>query len=233
MNNHGFRSWIKTIGALRAGLLTVALVGKALLYFFNSPSFTSRNPLILPFAFLVALDFASAVVSSVIFVECLRILACRSTSSWGLKKHFADVFTFVALFGAIKMFFGSQPSNSYNDYGWSLAEKGDFLKAKLSLDIAIKYYPKHTTAYLERAYVHRRLSDFAAALNDCNKAVDLAPKNADTYACRGYTYYYLCDRDKALDGWNKAISLDVNWSGRLDKWTKAVRDPSYKCSTSG
>jgi tetratricopeptide (TPR) repeat protein len=229
MNKAGFKSWIKSIGTLRASLLTVALIGKVLLYIFNSPSFISRKPLILPFSFLVALDFASTVVSSVIVVECLRIAAYRSTSSWGLKGHFAAVFTFIALFVVSKIFIVSQPSNHYYNYGWSLAEKGDYPEAMLSLDIAIKYYPKHTKAYLERAYLHRRLGEFAAALNDCNKASDLAPKNADTYACRGYTYYYLCDRDRALDEWNKAISLDANWSGRLDKWMKAVRDPSYKC----
>ena len=99
----------------------------------------------------------------------------------------------------------------------------------LSLDLAISYYSRHINAYLERAYVHRRSVDFAAALNDCNKAVDLAPKNADTYACRGYAYYALCDRKRAVDEWKKAISLNANLSGRLDKWMRAVKDPSYKC----
>ncbi len=91
------------------------------------------------------------------------------------------------------------------------------------------YDPNNMTAYLERAYVHRMLGDFAAALNDCNRAADLAPKNADTYACRGYTYYGLCEGDKALNEWRKAISLNANLSGALDKWIKAVNGPLYKC----
>jgi Tetratricopeptide repeat len=228
MNNTGFRSWIREIGTLRASVLFVALTGKVFSYILNPPSFISRRPLILPFPFLVLFDFLSAVVTGFIAVECIRI-GFPSTSPWTLKKHFAVAGIVIGLFVASKICVISQTSNQYYSYGWALAEKGNYREAMLSLDIAIKYYPRHIKPYLERAYVHRRLGDFAAALNDCDKATDLAPKNADTYACRGYAYYGLCDRDRAVNEWRKAISLDANLSGRLDKWMKAVNDPLYRC----
>jgi tetratricopeptide (TPR) repeat protein len=228
MNSVGFRSWIKAIGSLRATLLVVAVISKVLLYILNPPSFVSTKPLVLSFPFLVALDFVWVVVTAIIAVECVRI-GFRSTSSWSSRTHFTVVFGLIFLMAASRVLATSQISRQYYSHGWSLAEKGDYQQALLSLRIAVTYDPNNMKAYLERAYVHRMLGDFAAALKDCNRAADLAPKNADTYACRGYTYYGLCEGDKALNEWRNAISLDANLSGALDKWIKAVKHPLYKC----
>jgi tetratricopeptide (TPR) repeat protein len=231
MKNGGFKRWIEAIGSLRATLLFVAVISKVLLYISNPPPFSpfiSTKPLILSFPFLVALDLIGAVVTAIIAVECVRI-GFRSTSAWSSKTHFIVVFGLIVVLAGSRVPAASQTSKTYYSHGWSLAEKGDYQQALLSLEIAVRYDRNHMNAYLERAYVHRMVGDFAAALSDCNKAIDLAPKNADAYACRGYAYYGLCDGDRAINEWRKAISLDANLSGRLDKWMKAVKDPLYKC----
>jgi tetratricopeptide (TPR) repeat protein len=228
MNNLSFRSWIEAIGSLRATLLVVAVVSKVLLYILNPPSFVSNKPLVLSFPFLVALDFVGAVVTAIIAMECVRI-GFRSTSAWSSKTHFIVLFGLIVLLTGSKVLAASQTSRQYYSHGWSLAEKGDYQQALLSLGIAVRYDRNNIKAYLERAYIQRRVGDFTAALNDCNRAADLAPKNADAYACRGYTYYGLCDGDRAVNEWKRAISLDANLSGSLDKWIKAVKDPLYKC----
>ena len=229
MNNRGFKNWIQAIGTLRAGLLSIAIISKVFLYIFNPPFSTPTKPLILSFPFLVALDLIWAVVNGTIVVECVR-LGFSSTSSWSPKTHFIVCSALIALLAAgYKVLAVSQISRQYYAHGWSLAEKGDYRQALLSLDISVKYDTKNVIAYLERAYLYRKLGQFAASLNDCSMAVDQAPNNADAYACRGYTYYYLCDRQKAVDEWKKAIALDPKLSGGLEKWITAVKDPLYKC----
>jgi Tfp pilus assembly protein PilF len=229
MNNGGFRIWLEEVGTLRASVFFLALTSKALSYIVNPPSFISKNPLILPFPFLIVFDFLSAIVTGLIAAELIRI-GFPSTSSWTLKKHFTVASVVIGLsVAAVKICVVSQTSHRYYRHGWALAEKGNYPEAILSLDIAIEYYPRQIKPYLERAYVHRKLRNFTAALNDCNKAADLDPKNAEAYACRGYTYYGLCEGDRAVNEWRKAISLDPNLSGTLDKWMKAVKDPLYKC----
>jgi tetratricopeptide (TPR) repeat protein len=228
MNNSGFRTWLKETGTLRASLLFVALAGKLLLYIFNPPSFMSKQPPILPFPFLVGLDLIAVVVTSLIAAECVRI-GFPSTSSWSLKKHFAVAGILIALFAAADFCMIPQTSKRYFSYSWSLADKGNYNQAILSLDIAVKYYPKNRTAYLERAYVHRRLGDFVSALKDCDRAMEVAPNFAKGHACRGYSYYYLCDHEKALEELNKAISLDPKLSDGLEKWIAAAKKPLNKC----
>ena len=182
----------------------------------------------LPFSLLVGLDFISVVVASVIASECIRI-GFPATSSWSLKKHFAVAGILIALFAASDIYVRPQRSKRYFSYGWSLADKGNYNQAILSLDLAVKYYPKNRTAYFDKAYVHRRLGDFVSALNDCDKAMEIAPNFAAGHACRGYSHYYLCEHEKALAEWDKAISLDAKFSKGLEKWIAAAKKPLNTC----
>jgi tetratricopeptide (TPR) repeat protein len=137
------------------------------------------------------------------------------------------VFVVIALLVVFKvLIISSKTSARYYSYGWSLAEKKEYHRAKESLDISIRYNPENTKAYLERGYVQRELGYLDAALNDYNKAIDIDPNNGKAYRERGHTYYDLGDHKKALDDWNKAITLDPSMAGKLDKWIKAVKpDP--------
>jgi len=224
MNNFTPANWLRGTGKLRIILLITALVGKAVLYLFCPPYFISKAPLIIPFSFLVALDVAWAIITSIIILECIRVIAFRATSSWANKKHFALVCTIIALLVVYKVvILSSKTSTRYYNYGWSLAEKKEYQEAIRSLDISIGYNPKNINAYLERGYLQRELGNLDAALNNFNKAIDIDPDHANAYAGRGFTYYYLGDHEKALNDWNKAITLDPNMSSRLDKWINKVK----------
>ena len=225
MNKLTFAQWYRSTGLLRVSLLIVAIFGKVLLYIFNPPYHTSRGPLIRPFSFLVALDVAWVVVGSIILVECTRIIAYRSTSSWSLKKHFFIVFTLIIALATFNVFIISpKKSKHYYSYGWSLTKEKDYKQAILSLDIAVQYNSKNITAYLERGYVHRELGNFVSALNDYNKAIEMNIDNADSYEGKGYVYYYSGDCDNALKEWKTAIALDPQRAGRLDKWINAAKN---------
>lgn len=222
-----FIRWYRTAGYLRVSLLIIAILGKALLYVFNPPPYASKAPLICPFLVLFALDIVWVVVGSIILVECVRIIAYRSTSSWSFKRHFSLVLIFIiahAIF--LVLIISPAKSKDYYNYGWSLTEEKDFKQAILSFDIAVKYNPENLEAYLERGYAHRKLGDLASALNDYNKVIETDSKNPAAYEGKGYVYYYLDDCENALKQWNTAIALDPQRAHRLDKWINAAKKES-------
>ena len=191
MNKLSFIQWYRTAGYLRVSLLIIAILGKALLYVFNPPPYASRAPLIYPFLVLFALDIVWVVVGSIIFVECVRIIAYRSTSSWSFKRHFSLVLIFIiahAIF--LVLIISPAKSKDYYNYGWSLTKEETYKQAILSLDIAVKYDPKNLKAYIERGYVHIKLGDLESALKNYNKVIEMDSKNPDGYEGKGYVYYY-------------------------------------------
>jgi tetratricopeptide (TPR) repeat protein len=221
MNKLTFAQWIRSLGSIRSRLLFSAVIGKVLLYIFNPPYYLSKEALILPFHFLVALDVARVVVNSIIFIECIRIVAYRLTSSWSLKKHFGIVSALIILLAIHNvLLISSRTSIRYYNYGWSLINLKDYKRAILSLDIAVKYNPKDINAYSERGYAHRELGDLVSALNDYNKVIEMDSRNASGYEGKGYVYYYMSDCDNALKEWKAAIALDPQRSTRLEKWLK-------------
>ena len=224
MNNITLANWFRATGKLRVILLVIALVGKVVLYIFNPPYFISKQPLIIPFPFLVTLDVGGVIFAGIIIVECIRVIAFRATSSWTPKKHFAGVCAIISLLVVYKVLIvAPKTSVHYYKYGWSLTEKKEYQQAIRSLDISIHYNPRSISAYLERGYIQRELGILDASLNDFNRAINIDQNYADAYAGRGYTYYYLGDHEKALIDWNRAITLDPNMSSRLDKWIKKVK----------
>jgi tetratricopeptide (TPR) repeat protein len=205
----------------------MAILGKALLYVFNPPNYVSGTVLIRPFPILLALDIVWMVVGSIILVECIRIIAFRSTSSWSLKRHFSLVLIFIIAHAIFYVLIISPAkSKYYYKYGWSLSEEKSYKQAMSSFDIAVKYNPKNLKAYLERGYVHRELGDLKSALNDYNKVIEIDSKNPAAYEGKGYVYYYLDDCENALKQWNTAIALDPQRSHRLDKWINAAKEES-------
>ena len=224
MNNITVINWFRATGQLRVILLVIALVGKVVLYIFNPPYFISKQPPIIPFPFLVVLDVAWVIFTSIIIVECIRVIAFRATSSWAPKKHFAVMGALIALVVVYKgLFVAPKTSVHYYKYGWSLAEKKEYQQAIRSLDISIHYNPRSITAYLERAYVYRQLGNYSLALADGNKAIDIASNYARAYASRGQTYYHLGEYARALSDFEKAISLDHRQSETLGKWIEGAK----------
>jgi len=223
MNNITPANWFRVTGQPRVTLLAIALIGRILLYIFDPPHFVSKQPLIIPFPFLVALDVAWAILDSIIMVECIRVLTFRRTQSLPLKKHFAFVVSLIVLLGVFKLVTAPKTAARYYNYAWSLAESQNYSEALRSLDIAIRYNPKDVKVYLERAYVERRLGNYTLALADSNTAITMVPNHARAYVTRGQTYYHLGEYAMALKDFEKAIRLDHRESETLDKWIEATK----------
>lgn len=205
-------------------LLIIAVVGKLTLYSVNPPNILLKQALILPFPLLFILESALVVFTSIILIECIRILAARSTS-WRPTKHLLMLVIIIAVLFAFRLFFiFPKHSTHYYRQGWSLAEKKEYQPAIQSLNIAIDFNPQNIKAYLERGYVHREAGDLASAIKDFNKVIALDSKNADAYDGRGYAYYYLHDNDRALQDRDKAITINPRSSARLRKWIKAIEN---------
>ena len=221
MHSDSFTLWLRTTGKLRVRLLVIALAGKLVIYAVSPPYFVANKMLLISFPFLATLDFIWAIFTSIVIVECVRILLRRATTSFSLKKHFVVVCALFSLLVVFKvLIISSKTSAQYYNYGWSLADKSEYEQAIRSLDIAIQYDSTNFKAYLERAYISRRTGNFVAALKDCNMAIDMTPNSAHAYVCRGNTYYYLGDYKNALVDWNKAISLEPNMSDKLNGWIR-------------
>jgi tetratricopeptide (TPR) repeat protein len=122
MNNITLTDWFRATGQLRIILLVIALIGRAVLYIFNPPYFVSKQPLIMPFPFLVALDIAWGVFGSIIIVECIRVLTLRRTQSLAMKKHFASVLVIIVLLGVFRLVAAPKAAARYYNYAWSLSE---------------------------------------------------------------------------------------------------------------
>lgn len=227
MNNAGSENWFQQVGAIRAWLLGIAIIGKMALYIIKPP-FTPTEPLILPFPLLVTLELVWAAANGIIVLECLRAIF-RSTSSWGPTTHIIVCGGLILLLVVSRFLFRSGTSSLYYTHGWSLADKGDYGPALLSLGIAVRYDPTNVHAYVERAFIYRKQGQYRASINDCNVVIELSPDKADGYECRGYTHYYQCNGQKALNDWGKAIALDQNSAARLEKWITTVKSPLFKC----
>jgi len=223
MNSLNFRNWLRSVGTLRATLLASALLLRLPYLAFNPPSFLKKGPLILPSLVLISLDIVQVICSSIIIVECIRVLTFRRTQSLTLKKHFAFVLVLIVLLGTLRLVILPKTATRYYNYAWSLSESQHYGEALHSLDIALTYNRRNTKAFLERAYVRRRLGNYTAALADCSKAIEITPNDSDAYASRGQTYYYLGEYSRALTDFDKAISIDHKKRDYLEKWIEAAR----------
>ena len=218
-----FRNWLRSAGTLRATLLASALLLRLPFVAINPPFFISKQPLILPPLVLVGLDAVQTICSTIIIIECVRVLTFCRTQSLPLKTHLTLVLALIVLLGGFKFVVAPNTASNYYNYAWSLTEKRQYSEALRSLDIAITYHPNYANAYFERAYLHRRLGDYASALADCNKVIEIEPNDSDAYASRGQTYYYLSEYSRALTDFDKAISIDQKKRDYLEKWIEAAR----------
>lgn len=218
-----FKIWLTNAGKVRAWLLALALV-LWLPYLALDPAFfISKHPLLLPPALLLILNVVRSACSSVILVESFRVFVPRWIRLTTLKGHFVFVLTVLVLLVGVKALTAPRTAIRYYDYAWSLSEHHLYAEALSSLDVAVTYHPKYAKAYLERAYVHRRLGNYALALADCGKAIDVEPNNPAAYVSRGQSHYYLCQYRQALSDFDKAISLGAKPPESLKRWIDAAK----------
>lgn len=80
---------------------------------------------------------------------------------------------------------------AYNNSGCAHARKGDYEKAIVNFNQAIRLNPKLVEAYHNRGFTYGRRGDYQQAIVDYDKAIELNPNFANAYNHRGLTHYYL------------------------------------------
>jgi tetratricopeptide (TPR) repeat protein len=217
-----FPSWLTNAGTLRAWLLALGLVLWVPYVVLDPAFFISKHPLVLPPLILLILDAVRSICSSIILVECIRLLVPRWTQTT-LKVYFITVLAVLVIIIGVKVATAHTTATRYYSYAWSLSDHQRYGEALRSLDIAVTYNPGHTKAYLEKAYVHRRLGNYDLALVDCNKAIGMAPNDPIVYVSRGQSHYYLGQYRQALSDFEKAISLGYSGPESLERWMNAAK----------
>jgi tetratricopeptide (TPR) repeat protein len=86
--------------------------------------------------------------------------------------------------------------------------KGDYDRAIVDFDAAIRLQPKLAEAYIKRGFVHAAKDDFRRAIEDFGMAIKLRPGNASAYTMRADAYENAGDRDRAIADYRKALEID-------------------------
>jgi tetratricopeptide (TPR) repeat protein len=226
--------WLESAGRLRAVLFIIAIIGQIILCVVYPPSFLSSKVLIAPFPFLIFLTLSEIIFKAIILVECVRIIAYRSTSKWNWKTHFILVFVIIIIVSGLRLFSYRHSSMIYLRHAYSLIDKEDYAAAMTSLNIALKYDSKNYVAHAERAYVYLQSDNFQAALADYNASIKINPQSARAYSGRGFVYRKMNNYQAAMDDYNSAIRLDPKYAnayaGRghvfyhMNEYQNALRD---------
>lgn len=104
-----------------------------------------------------------------------------------------------------------QTSITYNNRGWAHNDLGNFDKAIVDLNEAIRLGPRNVTALFNRAYAHFRRTDFGLARSDLDTAIQVNPRIAYPFALRGRVAEALHQYDRAIADQGEAIRIDPNY----------------------
>jgi lipoprotein NlpI len=94
-------------------------------------------------------------------------------------------------------------------------EKGDYDRAILDYDQAIRLNPSHANAFSNRGVAYARKGDYDRAIQDYDEAIRLNPNHADAFSNRGVAYGRKGDYDRAIQNYDEAIRLNPNHANAL------------------
>jgi tetratricopeptide (TPR) repeat protein len=89
-------------------------------------------------------------------------------------------------------------------------EKGDYDRAILDYDQAVRLNPSHANAFSNRGVAYARKGDYDRAIQNYDEAIRLNPNHADAFSNRGVAYARKGDYDRAIQNYDEAIRLNPN-----------------------
>ena len=213
-------------GALRYGLLAVALVLAALMAAATSgrckvwkdglslyDDVVKKNPRHYhgwagrAFSKMEAKDYAGADLD---YTEAVRlhggdtdILNNRGNCLYKLGKYREAIADFDRCIGLDPKF-----SQAYYNKGLTLERLGrDYASAEALYTRAVQLDPEYASAYGSRGFVRFNLKDYAGALADCDRAIQLKPDFVSAYQTRGSAKVGLGRFEEAITDFDRAIEL--------------------------
>jgi len=116
-------------------------------------------------------------------------------------------------------------AESYAELGDSLRKEGEYEKAVIEFNKAIKIDPAYEWAFAHRGEAFRLNKEYEKAVADFDKAIELDPDYAWAFASRGESHRLLKNFDQALADFNKAVELDPYY------WAYAHRGETWRQSS--
>jgi tetratricopeptide (TPR) repeat protein len=139
------------------------------------------------------------------------------------------VLVLMVLFLPVGLSFGQNTAGQIWTRGVEHAAQGNFNKAKVEFEKALKVDPSHTPAeeglkvieyvneekvrsktaiHLFKGIAYGNKDRWDESITEINKAIDLNPNYGYIYACRGVAYFYKGQHETAIFDFNKAIEIN-------------------------
>ena len=101
-------------------------------------------------------------------------------------------------------------ANQKIDEAFRSIEQGNYDKAILVADEAVKLNPKELKTYGYRGEAYSYKGEYDKAINDYNMALTIDPNNVESYNNRGIAYSNKGEIDRAINDYNMALSINPN-----------------------
>lgn len=105
-------------------------------------------------------------------------------------------------------YLGKNAAWAYHGRARAYKAKGDYDRAIVDYNEAIKLDPEYTLAYNDRGIAYKNKRDYDRAIADYNEVIRLEPRSAFAYNNLGNAYADKGDYERAMTNYNEAIRLD-------------------------
>ena len=100
----------------------------------------------------------------------------------------------------------------YNNRGFASGMKGEYDRAILDYQEAVKLEPSYDEAYNNLGFAYYMKKDYDKALSNCDKAILISPANAEAYNNRGLIHQNRDEPDQAMSDYDQAIALKPSYA---------------------
>jgi tetratricopeptide (TPR) repeat protein len=112
--------------------------------------------------------------------------------------------------------------------GWDHHKEGQYDRAIIDYDEAIRLNPKDAWAFYYRGTAYNAKKNYDRAIPNFSDAIRLDPKNARAFYNRGEAYYATEDHDRAISDYGEAIRLDPNFTLAIEQRAVTVAKKGQK-----
>lgn len=119
---------------------------------------------------------------------------------------------------------GKDLATAYGSRAYAYNRKGDYARAILDHDIAIRMNPQDAMAFNNRGWTYNNIKQYQRALQDLDEALRLNPRLAEAYNNRGVSYNGLRQFDRAIQEYDEAIRLRPGYPVATRNRDMAIRN---------
>lgn len=119
---------------------------------------------------------------------------------------------------------GNDLAAAYGARAYAYNRKGDYARAILDHDIAIRMNPNDAMLWNNRGWTYNNLRQYERALQDLDRAIRLNARLAEAYNNRGVSYNGLRQYDRAIQEYDEAIRLRSGYPVATRNRDLAVRN---------